>query len=63
MCLCNIIKEMMISRRFVTSVGRLAAVDALVPMLRMQPDFLLLCWCEVPYSSSLMIDPNNRVLV
>jgi hypothetical protein len=59
----DIIEKMMIGLRFVTAMRALAAVDALVLVLRMHHGLFLFRWREMPCGCFLVIYPNDGVVV
>ena len=62
-CVRDFIKEMMIGGRLVTAVRALAAMYALMLVLRVDHRIRLLGRCELPSGRLLMIDPNDGVKV
>jgi hypothetical protein len=59
----NIIEEMMIGRRLVAAVSALAAMNALVLVVRANLGFFLCRRREMPRGGFLMIYPNDSVIV
>jgi hypothetical protein len=59
----DIIEKMMISAGSVTAVRALAAVNALMLILRVYHRLFLFCRREVPGGRLLMIDPYNGMIV
>jgi hypothetical protein len=59
----DLLKKMLIGRRLVPTVGALAAVHALMLVMRVNHRARLLDRCELPCGRPLMIDPDHGVKV